>query len=199
MRHIYLDSKWSVTSRVSTDVRTSDATRRVQTWGRTDEWRDATSFLPWQQMICYILGEYRREDGETSDAMRHVSSANLSGKTYVDIHCRKMAVHLNTRRVKLYNINDASLNFRKKHIGFENTPRRSCTVVFLSHFLGRSIDDLQRHFIGMQGKAFFTSWPWHLTYALNLWTWPRYPSTWPTYKQSDLYVCPFGRESGNTH
>ena len=37
-----------------------------------------------------------------------------------------------------------------------------------------------------------------LTYDLDLETWPRYPSTWPTYRNPSLYVCPFGRESGNT-
>ncbi len=48
-------------------------------------------------------------------------------------------------------------------------------------------------------KHFLTSWPWPLTYDLDLWTWPRYPSTWPTHQKSGPYVCPFSRESGNTH
>ena len=48
-------------------------------------------------------------------------------------------------------------------------------------------------------KHFLTSWPWPLTYDLDLQTWPRYPSTWPTYRNSSLYVCPFGRESGNRY
>ncbi len=37
------------------------------------------------------------------------------------------------------------------------------------------------------------------TFDLDLWTWPRYPSTWPTRRISGLYVCPFIQESGNTH
>ena len=46
---------------------------------------------------------------------------------------------------------------------------------------------------------FLTSWPWPLTCDLYLWTWPKYPSTWPTHKKSSPYVCPFSHESGNTH
>ncbi len=37
-----------------------------------------------------------------------------------------------------------------------------------------------------------TSWPWPLTYDLDLSNWPRYPSTWPPCQNSSLYVCPFG-------
>ncbi len=47
-------------------------------------------------------------------------------------------------------------------------------------------------------KHFLTWWPWPLTYDLDLWTWPRYPSIWPTYQKAGPYVLPFGRESGNT-
>ena len=46
---------------------------------------------------------------------------------------------------------------------------------------------------------FLTSWPWPLTYDLDLQTWPRYSSTWSPCQNSSLYVCPFGRESGNRH
>ena len=52
--------------------------------------------------------------------------------------------------------------------------------------------------IGNPEKRFLTKWPWSLTYDLDLQTWLRYPSTWPTYRNSSLYVCPFSRESGNT-
>ncbi len=44
-------------------------------------------------------------------------------------------------------------------------------------------------------KTFLTWWPWPLTYDLDLRTWARYPSTWPTCQNAGLYVCPFGRES----
>ncbi len=44
-------------------------------------------------------------------------------------------------------------------------------------------------------KHFLTCWPWPLTYDLDLRTWPRYSSNWPTHQRSGLYVCPFGRES----
>ncbi len=49
-------------------------------------------------------------------------------------------------------------------------------------------------------KTFF--WPgdldlWPLTLTFE--TWPRYPSTWPTYQNSGLCVCPFKQESGNRH
>ncbi len=48
-------------------------------------------------------------------------------------------------------------------------------------------------------KTFLTWWPWPLTFDLDLRTWPRYPSIWPTYQNSGLYVCPFKQESGNRH
>ncbi len=44
-------------------------------------------------------------------------------------------------------------------------------------------------------EHFWTSWPWPLTYDLDLWTWPRYPSTWRPCQISSLYVSPFSRES----
>ncbi len=47
-------------------------------------------------------------------------------------------------------------------------------------------------------KSFsLTSQSWPLTYDIYLQTWPRYPSTSPTCQNSSLYVCQFGRESGN--
>ena len=42
---------------------------------------------------------------------------------------------------------------------------------------------------------FLTSWPWPLTYDLDLWTRPRYPSTWPPCQNPSLYVRPFGQDS----
>ena len=44
-------------------------------------------------------------------------------------------------------------------------------------------------------QHFLTSGPWPLTSDLDLWTWPRYPSTWHSSQNSTLYVCPFSRES----
>ena len=44
---------------------------------------------------------------------------------------------------------------------------------------------------------YLTWWPWPLTYDLDLWSWPRYSSTWPTYQKSGPYVCPFAREIGS--
>ena len=47
-------------------------------------------------------------------------------------------------------------------------------------------------------KHFLTCWwPWPLAYDLDLWMWPRYPSTWSTHQKSGPYICLFGRESGN--
>ncbi len=42
---------------------------------------------------------------------------------------------------------------------------------------------------------FGTRWPWPLTYDLDLWTWPRYSSTWPPCQNSSLYVPSFFRDS----
>ena len=103
----------------------------------------------------------------------------------------------------------------KKRIRFENTPRRSpnihIMVSIVSVFLAACVSlieklhkdqwFLHRHAASLihQAKApmklFLTWWPWPLTYDLDLWTWPRYPSTWPTHQRSGLYVCPFSRES----
>ncbi len=44
-------------------------------------------------------------------------------------------------------------------------------------------------------EQFLISWPWSLTYDLDLPTWPRYPSTWPPCKNSSLYVSSFGWDS----
>ena len=59
-------------------------------------------------------------------------------------------------------------------------------VIFLSFFFGRSMDKLQ---------GSFTSWPWPLTYDLDLLTWPKYASTWPQCHNSSMYVRPFTREN----
>ncbi len=71
----------------------------------------------------------------------------------------------------------------KKRIPFENTPRRCIPIQSISqetfHWnTHRNVCDL-------------------VTFDLDLQTWPRYPSTWPTYWNSSPYVCPFGCESGN--
>ncbi len=69
-----------------------------------------------------------------------------------------------------------------------------CLICFLSDFLA-SFELLWWNLIG---KRFLTWWPWPLTYDLDLQTWPRYHSTWPTYQNSRLHVCPFTAES-ETH
>ena len=78
----------------------------------------------------------------------------------------------------------------KKCISFENTPRRSPTIHIWSQMYSVS------YTIGNPEKRFLTWWPRSLTYDLR--TWRRYPSIWPTYRISSLYVCLFSRESGNT-
>ncbi len=96
-------------------------------------------------------------------------------------------------------------NTLKKTHTLWNTPRRIYTVVFLSRFLGISIDeviiDSKSHSPDMANpkKTFLTWWPWPLTYDPDLQTWPRYFSTRPACQNSGPYVCPFGRERGNTH
>ncbi len=60
------------------------------------------------------------------------------------------------------------------------------TVILLCQFP-------RRHSIEIPIDTFF--WP----RDLDLRAWPRYPSIWATYRNSSLYVCLFGRESGNTH
>ncbi len=81
---------------------------------------------------------------------------------------------------------------RKKHIRFENTPR--CIPEFLLwwvHIQGsqKSMECPNEHYL--------TSWPWPVTYDLDIRFWPRYPPTWPACKNSSPYVCPFSRESDN--
>ncbi len=99
---------------------------------------------------------------------------------------------------------------KKNHICFENTQRRSPTIHIImvsniSQLLLASSSLCSPIYLSSSIrpktplKHFLTSWPWPLTYDLDLWTWPRYPSTWPTHKKSGPYVCPFSRESGNTH
>ena len=103
---------------------------------------------------------------------------------------------------------------------FKNTPRRSptihiwCQMYYYSSLpVSRSLRSFKTTGFFIAGvfitgffftriirqttssKHFLTWWPWPLTYDLDLWTWPRYPSTWPTHQRSGLYVCPFSRES----
>ncbi len=55
------------------------------------------------------------------------------------------------------------------------------------------------HLICPTPKNFLTWWPCSLTYDPDLRTWPRYFSTWPTCRNSGLYVCPFSHARWNTH
>ncbi len=64
-------------------------------------------------------------------------------------------------------------------------------VIILSLFFGRSTDNVLRS----QWNILLTSWPWPLTYDIDLQTWPRYPSYWPPRQKSSLYVCPFSQDS----
>ena len=93
---------------------------------------------------------------------------------------------------------------KKKRIRFENTPRRCIHNSDISQSILRKLH-LGNHRspgdipLKYPLKRFLTSWPWLLTYELDQQTWPRYSSTWPTCQNSSPYVCPFDRESGNTH
>ncbi len=92
------------------------------------------------------------------------------------------------------------IQLQKKHRCFENTPRLISSHIpqLLSWHLHWWIPASSA--IGNpEKKIFLTWWPWPLTYDLDLQTWPTYPSTWPTWRNSGLFVCPFGCESGNTH
>ncbi len=81
----------------------------------------------------------------------------------------------------------------KKCIHFENTLRCNPT----SHIPGFLLWQAHRQLAEVNGMShlFLTSWPWPLTYILDLRTWPTYPSTWPSCQKSSPYVCMFGRES----
>ncbi len=68
----------------------------------------------------------------------------------------------------------------KKCIRFENIPYSYITQSILQ-------ETFNWH------TCWNVSWP----RDLDLQIWPIYPSTWPTCRNSSLYVCPFGRESGN--
>ncbi len=81
----------------------------------------------------------------------------------------------------------------KNRICFENTP--CCIPVFLLWQIHH--DNALRSQWNVPNKHFLTSWPWPLTYDLDLLTWPRYPSTWLPCQNSSSHVCSFGRESGN--
>ena len=70
----------------------------------------------------------------------------------------------------------------------ENTPRRIPTS-HIPEFLRWPWTRLSE-VNGMSQWTFLTSWPWPLTYGLDLQTWPRYLSTWPPCKNS----CSFGRD-----
>ena len=87
---------------------------------------------------------------------------------------------------------------KKKRICFENTPRRIPTSHMPEFHLWQVHRQLQvtrlSEVNGTSNWTFLTSWPWHLTYDLDLLTWPRYPSTWPPC-HSSLYVRLFTQES----
>ncbi len=104
----------------------------------------------------------------------------------------------------------------KKRIRFENTPHRSPNIRIcnLIPHRGRSCRQKAESQVSSASvsswlllyyydtshwkNVFLTWWPWPLTYDLDLRTWPRYPSTWPSCKNSGPYVCPFTCES-ETH
>ncbi len=67
-------------------------------------------------------------------------------------------------------------------------------VIFLSFLFVTKVTRLSEG-NGMSQGTFLTSWPWLLTYDLDLRTWPRYPSTWPPCQNSSPYVRLFSQES----
>ncbi len=83
---------------------------------------------------------------------------------------------------------------KKKRICFENTPH----CIPYSWFFSSSMCGI----IELR-ETFHWDTHWNvfdlvtLTIDLDLQTWPRYPSTWPTCRNSSPYICPFGHESGN--
>ena len=81
----------------------------------------------------------------------------------------------------------------KTRIRLENTPRRCIPKLYYCVDIPWDIP------LKYPLKRFMISWPWPLPYDLDLQTRSRYHSTWPTYQNSSLYVCPFGCEIGNTH
>ena len=97
------------------------------------------------------------------------------------------------------------LNNKKKRMRFETTPRRCIHNSDISESILRQLHPW--NIVNLQGTLHLST-HWHVFWPpdLDLWprdldlqTWPRYHSPWPTCRNSSPYVCPFGRESGNTH
>ncbi len=135
---------------------------------------------------------------------RHVKSLSPDKSDAVPIWAmlyglcvRNLRIHVST-----FSKQNISINVnKKKHICFENTPRRIPTSRISKFPLWQDTGwHRQRQRVirlsevnGTSEWTFLTSWPWPLTYDLDLPTWARYPSTWPPCKNSSLYVCSFGR------
>ncbi len=82
----------------------------------------------------------------------------------------------------------------KKNAYALGTPRViALTVVFLHRLLALLYYDDTSY-----KNIFLTWWPWPLTYDLDLWSWARYSSTWPTCQNSSLYVCLFAVRAWQT-
>ncbi len=96
----------------------------------------------------------------------------------------------------------------KKHIRFENNPRRRPTIRIESEtglassspysFIRLVSSPLQFQPFYIRQNYLKTLFDL-VTFDLDIWTCPRYPSTWPTHQNSGLYVCPFKQKSGNRH
>ena len=76
--------------------------------------------------------------------------------------------------------------------------KKASHIIFLSFFFGRSIDTALGSQWNVPNNIFWPHdldlWPMTFTYEFDLDL-----STWPPCQKSSLYVCLFGRESGNRH
>ena len=83
--------------------------------------------------------------------------------------------------------NSNVITLKKTAYNLKKTNVVFLSVVFLSSYLAGPWTRLLSQWI-VPMNIF---WP----RDLDLWTWPRYPSTWHPYQNSSLYVCSFSLES----
>ncbi len=102
------------------------------------------------------------------------------------------------------------LKHKKTHTLWKHPTSYSYQSLFLSFFFGRwsysSVSSLAGEVTRLSEvngdvplTIYLTSWPWPLTYDIDLLTWPRYASTWPPCQNSSMYVRPSGEWDGRTH
>ncbi len=117
-----------------------------------------------------------------------VTSDDLSHSVYPSLYLSENR-NINTLKKWLGRVDKWGRYFLFRVLHFENTQHCICTVIILSCFLGISIDEDQLHWlVVILKKCFLTWWPWHLTYNLDLHTWPTYPSTWPMPKFRSVFL-----------